>query len=93
MCSSCLFEILLPFFIQVCCTEFDRKDIEMNKLTVCTLDSKIFVFDMRNKHPTKGFAFARQKAHKSTVWAGKHSPHDRDILMTCGGNGSLCLWK
>ena len=41
--------------------EFDRKDIEQNKLTVCTLDSRIFVFDLTTKHPSKGYAFARQK--------------------------------
>ena len=27
------------------------------------------------------------------MWAGSHSPHDRDVFMTCGGNGSLNLWK
>jgi len=77
----------------VCSVEFDRKDIEKNKLTVCTLESRLFVFDLTTQHPTKGFAVTRQKAHKSTVWAGRHLPQNRDIFMTCGGNGSLCLWK
>jgi len=45
----------------VCSVEFDRKDIEKNKLTVCTLESRIFVFDLTTQHETKGFAFARQK--------------------------------
>lgn len=49
------------YFKQICSIEFDRKDIEQNKLTVCTLDSRIFVFDLTTKHPTKGYAFVRQK--------------------------------
>nr|CAH0109253.1 unnamed protein product [Daphnia galeata] len=77
----------------ICSIEFDRKDIEQNKLTVCTLDSRIFVFDLTTKHPNKGYAFARQKAHKSTVWSGTHLPQNRDVFMTTGGNGSLCLWQ
>jgi WD repeat-containing protein 92 len=32
--------------------EFDRKDIEMNKLVVTTLESKFRLFDMRTQHPT-----------------------------------------
>jgi len=45
----------------VCSVEFDRKDIEKNKLTVCTLESRLFVFDLTTQHPTKGFAVTRQK--------------------------------
>ncbi|KAK4005161.1 dynein axonemal assembly factor 10 [Daphnia magna] len=77
----------------ICSVEFDRKDIEQNKLNVCTLDSRIFAFDLTTRHPTKGYAFARQKAHKSTVWSGNHLPQNRDVFMTSGGNGSLCLWQ
>jgi WD40 repeat protein len=32
--------------------EFDRKDIEMNKMVVTTLESKFRLFDMRTQHPT-----------------------------------------
>lgn len=32
--------------------EFDRKDIEMNKMGITTLESKFRVFDMRTQHPT-----------------------------------------
>ncbi|XP_041352610.1 WD repeat-containing protein 92-like [Gigantopelta aegis] len=77
----------------VCCVEFDRKDINMNKLVVTTLESKFHVFDMRTQHPQKGFASLVEKAHKSTVWLARHLPQNRDIFMTSGGNGSLNLWK
>lgn len=33
------------------------------------------------------------QAHKSTVWLVKHLPQNREVFMTCGGEGSLCLWK
>ena len=34
--------------------EFDRKDIEMNKLAVTTLESKFRIFDMRTQHAEEG---------------------------------------
>lgn len=77
----------------VCSLEFDRKDINMNKLVATTLESRIHVFDMRTQHPQRGFAFLTEKAHDSTVWQVRHLPQQRDIFMTTGGNGSLCLWK
>merc|ERR1712002_546063 len=77
----------------VCGVEFDRKDIQMNKLLVSTLEGKFHVFDMRTQHPRSGFASVTEKAHKSTVWLGKHLPQNRDIFMTTGGQGSVCLWK
>ncbi|PIK45110.1 WD repeat-containing protein 92 [Apostichopus japonicus] len=77
----------------VCFVEFDRKDINMNKLVATVLESKIHVFDMRTQHPKKGFAKMTEKAHDSTVWAAKHLPQNRDIFMTLGGNGSAYLWK
>lgn len=78
----------------VCCLEFDRKDIIMNKLLATTLESKIHVFDTRvqnDKHG--GFASVTEKAHGSTVWLGRHLPQNREIFMTCGGAGSMYLWK
>lgn len=77
----------------VCGVEFDRKDIQMNKLLVSTLEGKFHVFDMRTQHPRSGFASVTEKAHKSTVWLGKHLPQNRDVFMTTGGQGSVCLWK
>ena len=46
--------------------EFDRKDINMNKLVVTTLESKFHVFDMRTQHPQKGFASLTEKVHYSS---------------------------
>ena len=37
--------------------EFDRKDIEMNKLCVTTLESKFRIYDVRTQHAEDGFAF------------------------------------
>ncbi len=45
----------------MCCLEFDRKDIEMNKLVATTLESKIHVFDMKTQHNEKGFASVVEK--------------------------------
>lgn len=77
----------------VCGLQFDRKDIEMNKLVATTLESKYRVFDMRTEHPTEGFAFLSERAHKSTVWGVRHVPQNRDLFLTTGGNGGLNLYK
>ncbi|KAL3914778.1 MAG: hypothetical protein SGPRY_007503 [Prymnesium sp.] len=77
----------------VCGLEFDRKDIETNKLVMTTLESRYRLYDMRTLHPVHGYSFLSQTAHESTVWAVKHLPQNRDVFMTCGGNGSLELWK
>lgn len=73
--------------------EFDRKDIQVNKLLVTTLESKFRVFDCRTQHPEHGFAHLSEKAHKATVWQGRHLPQNRDIFMTGGGNGGLNIYK
>lgn len=73
--------------------EFDRPDIDMNKLVVTTLESKFRVYDLRTQHPTEGFACLSERAHKSTVWLGKHLPQNRDVFVTTGGNGGVNLYK
>lgn len=74
--------------------EFDRRDIEMNKMVVTSLESTFRVYDMRTKHPEEGYAFHSEKAtHKSTIWLGKHLPQNRDLWMTTGGNGTLNMYK
>jgi WD40 repeat protein len=40
----------------VCAMEFDRKDIKMNKLCVGGLEGAFNTFDMRTRHPEKGYA-------------------------------------
>ncbi len=57
--------------------EFDRKDIALNKLLVTTLESRFRVFDLKTSHPESGYAYLVEKAHKSTVWLGKHLPQNR----------------
>lgn len=73
--------------------QFDRKDIEMNKLIVTSLESQYRVFDLRTQHPTEGFASLNQSAHKSTIWLARHTPHSRDMWLTAGGNGTMSLWQ
>mmetsp|Transcript_32948 Transcript_32948/g.63294 ORF Transcript_32948/g.63294 Transcript_32948/m.63294 type:complete len:360 (+) Transcript_32948:101-1180(+) len=78
----------------VCGVEFDRKEIQMNKFTVTTLESMYHVFDARTEHPKKGFASLVEKVqHSSTVWGIKHLPQNRDVMMVMGGDGSLLLYK
>jgi hypothetical protein len=75
----------------VTCVELDRKDIEMNKLAVTTLESKFRLYDVRTQHPTDGFAFMSEKAHKSTVWVARYGhallerlERDQGIMCTLG---------
>eukprot|EP01138_Halocafeteria_seosinensis_P000828 gb/GECG01000849.1/.p1 GENE.gb/GECG01000849.1/~~gb/GECG01000849.1/.p1 ORF type:complete len:363 (+),score=43.26 gb/GECG01000849.1/:1-1089(+) len=77
----------------VVCTEFDRKDIDMNKLVVTTLESKFRLYDVRTQHPKHGFSYLTEKAHKSTIWLVRHLPQNRDIFLTAGGNGGINLYK
>lgn len=73
--------------------EFDRKDIEMNKLLVTTLESRFRLYDLRTQHPKEGFAHLTERAHKSTVWMARHLPQNRDVFATTGGNGGINLYK
>ncbi|KAJ3013654.1 WD repeat-containing protein 92, partial [Thoreauomyces humboldtii] len=45
----------------VCSVEFDRKDIQMNKLAVTSLESSFEIFDLRTLHPDRGFASVTEK--------------------------------
>lgn len=53
--------VILKCVAQVCGVEFDRKDIEMNKLVCTTLESQFKVFDMRTYHPKEGYEGLTQK--------------------------------
>lgn len=77
----------------VTCVEFDRKDIEMNKLIATSLESKFRLYDVRTQHPTDGFAHCIERAHKATVWLAKHLPQNRDVWMTSGGNGGINVYR
>ena len=76
----------------VTCVEFDRKDVEMNELAVCTLESRFRIFDVRTQHAEEGFAHVAEKAHKATVWLARFLPQNRDVWMTGGGNGGFNLY-
>lgn len=43
----------------VCGVEFDRKDIQMNKIVATCLESQFHVFDARTEHRTKGLTSVR----------------------------------
>lgn len=90
----------------ICCAEFDRRDIPMNKLVVTTLEGGLHVYDLRTQHPKKGFACASEKdagrslgsngvisGTKATVWCVRHLPQNREIFVTCGGTGAMRLWQ
>ena len=62
-----LFTLSLSLSFQVCGVEFDRKDINMNKLVVSCLEGKYHVFDLRTQHPTKGFAQLTEKVSSPAV--------------------------
>lgn len=51
--------------------EFDRKDVNMNKLVATSLEGKFHVFDMRTQHPTKGFASVSEKVWGDTGFLNK----------------------
>mmetsp|Transcript_30634 Transcript_30634/g.65634 ORF Transcript_30634/g.65634 Transcript_30634/m.65634 type:complete len:432 (+) Transcript_30634:2216-3511(+) len=73
--------------------QFDRPDIQMNKIVVTTLESKFRCYDMRTQHSSDGFSFTSERAHRSTVWISKHLPQNREIFMTGGGNGGFNIYK
>ena len=77
----------------VCSLQFDRPDIEMNKLVACGLEGRFHVWDLRTKNPKKGFATLSNKCEKATLWNVAHLPQNRDLFMVTGGNGSVSLWK
>ena len=77
----------------VCGLEFDRADINMNKLVVTTLESKFHCFDLKTYHPERGYTGLSELANKSTIWGVRHFPQNRDLFSTLGGNGHLNLYK
>eukprot|EP01083_Nonionella_stella_P016840 47000_1 len=80
----------------VCCVEFDRKDIKLNKLVITSLESQYRVYDMKTKHISEGFAYLNvdSKSKKgTTIWRCRHLPQNRDIWITCLGDGTVHCWK
>ena len=54
-------------YFQVVSVEFDRKDIDMNKLVATTLESKFYIYDMRTQHETKGFSSLVEKVSRGVI--------------------------
>jgi WD40 repeat protein len=80
----------------ICSLQFDRKDIQLNKLVATCLHGQVHAWDLRTHHAKEGFARtdARLKSSSATVWCGRHLPQNRDVLMTtAGGSDGLVLWK
>jgi len=95
----------------VCCIEFDRNNIKLNKMVVTSLESQYRVYEMKYKHISEGFSYlnidsihsnksggtameAQSKSKKgTTVWQCRHLPQNRDVWITCLGNGTVNLWK
>ena len=65
----------------------------MNKLGAATLEGKFSIFDLRTFSPTTGYASMTELGQKATLWGVKHTPQNRDLFVTLGGNGTLNLYK
>lgn len=77
----------------VCGLQFDRKDIQMNKLVASTLEGKVHAFDLRTYHIELGYAGVVQSIGNSTNWGVRHLPQNRDIFAVMGGDGTLSIEK
>lgn len=77
----------------VCGLQFDRKDIQMNKLGATTLEGKVHLFDLRTKHPVLGYSSIVQGSNNATVWSMRHLPQNRDLFASLHGDGFIKLYK
>ena len=76
----------------VCSVEFDRKDISMNKFVATCLESQFVIFDGRTYNASDGFAsLTCYTKQKTTVWAIRHLPQDRDVMAILLGDGTVGL--
>lgn len=65
----------------------------MNKLTLSTLEGRIYCFDTRTFHHELGYSSVNIKINNSTIWQIKHSKHNRDIFMAMCGDGALRIYE
>ena len=61
----------------------------MNKLAGMTLEGGLHVWDCRQLDVSGRLAEVKRKVGSSTVWTGRHSPHNRELLMV-GAGPSVC---
>lgn len=75
--------------------EFDKKNIQFNKMVVSTLDSKIYLFDLKTLEKNNNLKYEKlsYEVNNTTIWGTKFVPQKRDIFISMGGNGSLNLYK
>ena len=78
----------------ICSIEFDKKNIPLNKMTVTTLGSKLYLYDLNNLEQN-----SNNKCKKlydevnTTIWGTKFLPQKRNIFVSLGGDGTLNLYK
>ena len=79
----------------ICSLEFDKKNIPINKMIATTLDSKIYLFDVKNleKRNNSNCDKLIDEINNTTIWGTKFVPQRRDIFVSLGGNGSLNIYK
>lgn len=76
----------------VCDLDFDRPDIEMNKLILSSLEGRVRVYDLRTLHPELGFAYVEERVSDGTIWTSRSLPQNREVFIS-GGSGELTLCK
>jgi WD40 repeat protein len=74
----------------VCDIEFDRPDIEMNKMLLSSLEGRVRAYDMRTLHPALGYAYVEDRVSTGTIWCSRALPQNREIFIS-GGAGELTL--
>ena len=79
----------------ICSIEFDKKNIPMNKMVATTLDSKIYLFDLKNLEKNSCLRCNKSiiEVNNTTIWGTKFLPQKRNIFISMGGNGSLNIYK
>ena len=79
----------------ICSIEFDSKYLPINKMAVTTLDSNIYLFDLKNidKNNNSKCMKLNDEVKNTTIWGVKFLPQKRDVFASMGGNGSLNLYK
>lgn len=88
----------------ICSIEFNRKNIQMDRLAVTTLEGGLYTYDMRNNE--SALHFQKKEANrnllsknygyeesKATVWKVKHCPQNRECFITTNGGGCIKYWK
>ena len=79
----------------ICSIEFDKKNIPLNKMLASTLDSKIYLFDLKNFEKNNNLRYEKlsDEINYTTYWGTKFIPQKRDLFISMGGDGSLNLYK